>query len=88
MDKSETLGGNSNIPASENDNEKRDDTTIQRESFLSIYKDGDDNDGESKSDEPDLSNGIRFKRDAGEEDSGFVMNTGTDQENSSGKPLI
>ena len=41
------------------------------------------------SDEPDLSGGIRFKRDAEEDDNGFELKTGPDAvANSSGKPLI
>lgn len=83
---------NSQIAPSEDDeNDKRDGTTKQRESFLSIYKEDNGNDGEAKSDEPDLSNGIRFKREAEEDDTGFELKTGPDGSaagNAGGKPLI
>jgi len=55
---------------------------------LNIYKEDGGNDGESKSDEPDLSNGIRFKRNEEDEESGFELKTNTDAANSSGKPMI
>lgn len=56
--------------------EKRDEMTIKRENFLSIYKEKTDG-GDDNTDEPDLSNGIRFKRDQNEDDTEFQMKTGT-----------
>lgn len=75
------------IPASDDD-DKRDETTVKRESFLSVYKEGKDGDAADGNDEPDLSNGIRFKRDDEEDDEpNFELKTGP--ESSDGKrPLI
>ena len=58
-------------PSEDKKEDKRDDVTQGRENFLNIYKEGGD-DGESKNDDPDLANGIRFKREE-EEDSGFEL---------------
>ena len=68
-------GNNSQIPpsADADGNDNRDDRTIQRENFLNIYKENDGNDNQNNSNEPDLSNGIRFKRDADEDESGFEL---------------
>ena len=74
------------IPASDDD-ETRDETTVKRESFLSVYKESNDGDAADGNDEPDLSNGIRFKRDAEEDEPNFDLKTGP--ESSDGKrPLI
>ena len=70
------------------ESDKRDVRTRKREDFLTIYKEEDEG-KEGKvgdNDEPDLSNGIRFKRDAHEEDSGFELKTGS--EGTGKKPLI
>ena len=72
-----------NIPESkENESEnkgkdKRYKATVRREEFLNIYKEENDagNDGENAG--PDLSNGIRFKRDE-EDESGFTLKTTPD----------
>ena len=50
-------------PTPDDETDKRDAVTVGRENFLSIYKDrqgGDDD----QNDEPDLANGIKFRRDA------------------------
>jgi len=75
------------IPATDDDDERRDETTVKRESFLSVYKENNDADAVEGNDEPDLSNGIRFKRDAEEDEPNFDLKTGP--ESSDGKrPLI
>ena len=72
-------------PSDDDGEDKRDAMTRKREDFLNIYQENKDGDGEGN-DEPDLSNGIKFKRDAEDEDSGFEMKTGN--EGSGKKPLI
>ena len=52
------------IPASDGgEDDKRDEATIQRENFLNIYQENKDGDAEEDSGAPDLSNGIRYRRD-------------------------
>ena len=69
------------------ENDKRDVMTRKREDFLTIYKEDEGKDGkDGDNDEPDLSSGIRFRRDADEEDSGFELKTGS--EGTGKKPLI
>ena len=68
----------SQIPSSEDqEDDKRDDVTKDRESFLSIYKEnkGGDADG---NEEPDLTNGIRYKTDARDDDPEFELKTGNE----------
>ena len=78
--------------ADENETDKRDETTKKRENFLSIYKEsntGKDGDGDREPDAPDLSNGIRFKRDANEDEPDFELKTGgATAAATSGRPLI
>ena len=80
-----------NIPESkENDsenkgNEKRDKATVRREEFLNIYKEENNEGQDGENAGPDLTNGIKFKRDE-EEDSGFTLKTSLDS--GQGKPLI
>jgi len=63
------------IPAMDEAEDKRDEATIKRESFLTIYKEK-AGDKETTADEPDLSSGVRFKRDEAEdEESGFELKT-------------
>ena len=57
---------------------------MRREEFLSIYKEGKDAD-DRKDDQPDLSNGIRFRRDE-EDESDFKLKT--QQDTDSARPLI
>lgn len=78
----------SQIPSSEDqEDDKRDDVTKDRESFLSIYKEnkGGDADG---NEEPDLTNGIRYKTDARDDDPEFELKTGNEGQSNGGKPLI
>ena len=75
------------IPASQDESDdKRDAITKHRESFLNIYKENIADVGESKEDK-DPSDGIRFKRDSEEENSGFELKTATESQKK-GKPLI
>ena len=68
--------GSSRIPASDQEEDKRDAATIKRENFLSIYKEGGDNgDGQDNDLEPDLSQGIKFKRDQEADESSFELKT-------------
>ena len=67
------------IPPSSNgeeDKDTRDAVTKHRENFLSIYKEGNDNAADDQSNEPDLSQGIRYKTTADEDESGFELKTG------------
>ena len=43
------------------DEDKRDDPTKRREDFLNIYKEDKDKQGDGEDDQPDLSQGIKFK---------------------------
>ena len=72
-------------PAGADNEDKRDAVTRHRENFLNVYKEGGD-DITAESDEPDLSQGIRYKTTAGEEDSGFELKTSNSSEDK--KPLI
>ena len=73
------------IPASAGgEDDKRDEATIQRENFLNIYQENKDVDADEDSGAPDLSNGIRYRRDDEDEDQ-FEMRTS--KENGK-KPLI
>ena len=56
---------------------------MRREEFLNIYKEDNNAGKDGENAGPDLSNGIRFKRDE-EEDSGFTLKTSPD----GAKPLI
>ena len=77
--------GNSQIKPQPDEEDQRDETTVRRENFLSIYKEGENKD-DGEEDGPDLSNGIKFKRDEENEDE-FKLKTS--KENESGKkPLI
>lgn len=64
----------------EQSDDKRDLLTVKREDFLNIYKEGEQT--QTTEDAPDLSQGIKFKRDA---DKGFELKT---SETSDKKPLI
>ncbi len=76
------------IPASDADDEdKRDTRTKGRESFLNIYKENEDGDQDQGNDDPDLSNGIRFKRDESENEPDFELKTGGERSDGK-KPLI
>ena len=83
---------NSRIAPSADDegNDKRDETTKKRENFLSIYKESNNqNDGDGVQDAPDLSNGIRFKRDANDDEPDFELKTGgATAAANGGRPLI
>lgn len=73
----------------DDENDKRDQVTKQRESFLNIYKESDAKADDDGADEPDLSKGIRFKRDAEDDENGFELKTGPESAaNAGGKPLI
>ena len=64
--------------------DKRDKATVRREEFLNIYKEENNAGQDGEDGGPDLSNGIKFKRE--EEDSGFTLKTSPDS--GQGKPLI
>lgn len=73
--------------AKDENEDKRDAATKRREDFLNIYKeDKGGNDG-ADDDTPDLSNGIKFKRDPDETEEDFKMRTSKENE-SNKKPLI
>jgi len=74
---------NIQIKPQEDGDDERDETTKRREDFLNIYKE-DKEDGKGDDETPDLSNGIKFKRDEEEEDK-FDLKTSKDNEK---KPLI
>lgn len=79
----------SQIPGSEEgeqDEDKRDEVTKKRENFLNIYKENQDGDANGN-DEPDLSNGIRYKTDARDEDPEFELKTGNEGSGNR-KPMI
>ena len=59
--------------------------TKRREDFLNIYKEESQDD--DKDDTPDLSNGIKFKREEGETEDDFKLRTSQLAENGK-KPLI
>ena len=65
---------------------KKDLATIKREDFLSIYKESDNVDVAGDQDAPDLSNGIRFKRDEDSDPSFDLMTSVKDSK--AGRPLI
>ena len=56
------------------DEDKRDDLTKRREDFLNIYKEDKEKKGDGEDDQPDLSNGIKFKQDD-ESEEAFKMRT-------------
>ena len=53
------------------DEDKRDKAAVRREEFLSIYKEDKETGTGDGDDAPDLSNGIRFKKEDEDEESGF-----------------
>ena len=77
-----------NIPESkenESENKGKDKATVKREEFLNIYKEDKNAGKDGEEAGPDLSNGIRFRRDE-EDESGFTLKTTPDS--GQGKPLI
>jgi hypothetical protein len=63
----------SEVDKSSNSKKEKDLDTVKREDFLSIYKEGGKAE-QAEDDTPDLSNGIKFQRDA--EDPDIVLKTG------------
>ena len=74
-------------PTPDDENDKRDAVTVGRENFLSIYNErqgGDDD----QNDEPDLTNGIKFRRDAEDDQDGFELKTPGGEPGAKGRPMI
>jgi len=71
--------------ALEEEEDKRDANTIRRETFLNVVKDRSDREEDGGLDGPDLSNGIKFRRDEGDTDPDFELKTSAEAKK---KPLI
>ena len=50
-------------PDNADENDRRDAVTVGRENFLSIYNERQGGGDDDQNDEPDLTNGIKFRRD-------------------------